>query len=260
MTHKTSLVCLLVWTSLMGWTGRVAAQALESSLTAQTQANQAAIDSQNAIDRLDDETQRLLGTYREIVQQTDSLRVYAEQLDRMLDSQGQEVTSLERQLQEIEITQREIVPLLVRMLERLEQFVALDIPFLPEERQARLTSLRTWLDQSDLTIAEKYRRIMEAYQVEMEYGRTIEAYRGGLTLDDQERTVDFLRVGRLALLYQTLDGQEVGQWNHVARQWEPLPQSYRGAVTRGLLVAQKQATPQLLSLPVPAPQPDKVMP
>jgi hypothetical protein len=258
MTPKTSLVCLLVWTSLVGWTGRVTAQALESSLTAQTQANQAAIDSQDKVDRLDDATQRLLGTYREIVQQTDSLRVYAEQLDRMLDSQRQEMTSLEEQLQEIEVTRREILPLLVRMLERLEQFVALDLPFLPEERQARLTSLRTWLDQSDLTIAEKYRRIMEAYQVEMEYGRTIEAYRGGLTIDDRERTVDFLRVGRLALLYQSLDGQEVGQWNHAARQWEPLPQTYRSAVTRGLLVAQQQATPQLLNLPIPAP--DKVVP
>jgi hypothetical protein len=258
MTPKTSLVCLLVWTSLVGWTGRVTAQALESSLTAQTQANQAAIDSQDKVDRLDDATQRLLGTYREIVQQTDSLRVYAEQLDRMLDSQRQEMTSLEEQLQEIEVTRRDILPLLVRMLERLEQFVALDIPFLPEERRARLTSLRTWLDQSDLTIAEKYRRIMEAYQVEMEYGRTIEAYRGGLTIDDRERTVDFLRVGRLALLYQSLDGQEVGQWNHAARQWEPLPQTYRSAVTRGLLVAQQQATPQLLNLPIPAP--DKVVP
>jgi hypothetical protein len=258
MTPKTSLVCLLVWTSLVGWTGRVTAQALESSLTAQTQANQAAIDSQDKVDRLDDATQRLLGTYREIVQQTDSLRVYAEQLDRMLDSQRQEMTSLEEQLQEIEVTRRDILPLLVRMLERLEQFVALDLPFLPEERQARLTSLRTWLDQSDLTIAEKYRRIMEAYQVEMEYGRTIEAYRGGLTIDDRERTVDFLRVGRLALLYQSLDGQEVGQWNHAARQWEPLPQTYRSAVTRGLLVAQQQATPQLLNLPIPAP--DKVVP
>jgi hypothetical protein len=260
MTPKTSLVCLLVWTSLVGWTGRVTAQALESSLTAQTQANQAAIDSQDKVDRLDDATQRLLGTYREIVQQTDSLRVYAEQLDRMLDSQRQEMTSLEEQLQEIEVTRRDILPLLVRMLERLEQFVALDIPFLPEERRARLTSLRTWLDQSDLTIAEKYRRIMEAYQVEMEYGRTIEAYRGGLRIDDQERTVDFLRVGRLALLYQSLDGQEVGQWNHAARQWEPLPQTYRSAVTRGLLVAQRQATPQLLNLPVPTPEPDKVIP
>ena len=258
MTRKTSLVWLLVLISLVSWTGLAMAQALEPSLEVQTEVTQAAIRSQEKIDRLDNETQQQLGTYREIVRQTDSLRVYAEQLDRMLDSQRQEVASLQEQLQEIEVTRREILPLLVRMLERLEQFVALDIPFLPEERRARLTSLRTWLDQSDLTIAEKYRRIMEAYQVEMEYGRTIEAYRGGLTIDDRERTVDFLRVGRLALLYQSLDGQEVGQWNHAARQWEPLPQTYRSAVTRGLLVAQQQATPQLLNLPIPAP--DKVVP
>ena len=253
MVRKTCLVWPLAWLSLMSWTGLAAAQTLESSLEAQTEATQAGIRSQEKIDRLDDETQRLLNAYRGIVQQTESLRVYTGQLDRMLAAQEQEVASLGVQLQEIEVTQRDIVPLLVRMLERLEQFVALDIPFLPEERQARLVSLRGWLDQSDLVVAEKYRRIMEAYQVEMEYGRTIEAYRGGLTLDGQERTVDFLRVGRLALLYQSLDGQQVGQWNQTARQWEPLPQTYQAAIARGLLVAQRQSTPQLLTLPVPAP-------
>ncbi len=253
MVRKTCLVWPLAWISLMSWTGLAAAQALESSLEAQTEATQAGIHSQEKIDRLDDEAQQLLSTYRGIVQQTESLRVYTEQLDRMLAAQEQEVASLGVQLQEIEVTQRDIVPLLVRMLERLEQFVALDIPFLPGERQARLVSLRGWLDQSDLVVAEKYRRIMEAYQVEMEYGRTLEAYRGGLTRDGQERTVDFLRVGRLALLYQSLDGHQVGQWNQAARQWEPLPQTYQAAIARGLLVAQRQSTPQMLTLPVPAP-------
>ncbi len=253
MVPRICLLWLLIWMGLVSWTGLPAAQVLESSLKAQTEATQAGIRSQEKIDRLDDETQRLLNSYRGIVQQTESLRIYVEQLDRMLVAQEQEVVSLGVQLQEIEVTQREIVPLLVRMLDRLEQFVALDIPFLSEERQARLVSLRGWLDQPDLVVAEKYRRIMEAYQVEMEYGRTIEAYRGGLTLDGQERTVDFLRVGRLALLYQSLDGRQVGQWNQSVGQWESLPQTYQPAIARGLLVAQKQSTPQLLTLPVSAP-------
>lgn len=253
MTSKTHLVWLLVWTGLVGWTGLANGQALEPSITAQTEATQEAIRSQQKIDRLDDETQQLLGSYRETVRQTDSLRVYLQQLDRLLTSQEQEMASLNTQLQEIEVTRREILPLLVRMLERLEQFVALDIPFLPEERQTRLARLRDWLDQSDLTISEKYRRIMEAYQVESEYGRTIEVYRGTVTRDGQEHTVDFLRLGRLALLYQSLDGQQLGQWNRTTRQWDSLPNSYRRAIARGLLVARKQSAPQLLSLPVPAP-------
>lgn len=231
----------------------VLGQALESSLQVQTETTQAAVRSQEKIDRLADETEQLLKRYRETLRQTDSLQTYTRQLERLLASQQQELASLETQLQEIEVTQREIVPLLVRMVERLEQFVALDMPFLPEERRARLDHLREWLDQSDMTIAEKYRRIMEAYQVETEYGRTIEAYRGAIQLEGQERTVDLLRVGRLALLFLSLDGQQVGQWNRTTKQWQILPHTYRRSIAQGVLIAKKQAAPQLLNLPVPAP-------
>jgi hypothetical protein len=227
--------------------------ALESSLQVQTETTQAAIRSQEKIDRLANETEQLLKRYRETLRQTDSLQTYTRQLERLLASQQQELASLDTQLQEIEVTQREIVPLLVRMVELLEQFVALDIPFLYEERHTRLDHLREWLDQSDMTIAEKYRRIMEAYQVETEYGRTIEAYRGAIQLEGRERTVDLLRVGRLALLFLSLDGQEVGQWNRTTEQWQILPRTYRRSIAQGLSIAKKQAAPQLLNLPIPAP-------
>ncbi len=253
MTHKTSLIWLLVWICLSGWSERVSAQPVEQLIETQSDAVTEAIRSQDTIDGLADETQRMLSTYRNTIRQTESLRVYVEQLDRLLDSQQKETASLETQLQEIEITQRDIVPLLVRMLDHLVQFVALDIPFLPEERQERLNRLRNTFDQSDLTITEKYRSIMEAYQIETDYGRTIEGYRGAVNIDGQERTVDFLRVGRLALLYQSLDGQEVGHWNRSTQEWEPLPGSYQRAINRGLQIAAKQSVPNLLLLPVPAP-------
>ncbi len=253
MTHRTSLAWLLVWTFCIGWSASVSAQPLENLIETQSSVVSEAIRSQDTIDTLADEAQRMLSIYRSTVRQAESLRVYVEQLDRLLDSQQQEVTSLETQLQEIEVTQRDIVPLLVRMLDHLVQFVALDIPFLPEERQERLTRLRTTFDQSDLTITDKYRSIMEAYQIETDYGRTIEAYRGAVPIDGQERTVDFLRIGRLALLYQSLDSQEVGHWNRDSQEWEALPSSYQRSIKRGLQIAAKQSVPNLLLLPVPAP-------
>ena len=64
--------------------------------------------------------------------------------------------------------------------------------------------------------------------------------------------VDFLRVGRVLLAYQTQDRARTGFWNKQSRQWEPLPDSYRNAVTQGLRIARKQAAPDLLRLPVPA--------
>ena len=37
----------------------------------------------------------------------------------------------------------------------------------------------------DVTVAEKFRQVLEAYQVELEYGRTIEAYTGTVDVDGQ---------------------------------------------------------------------------
>ncbi len=253
MTPRTYCIWLLVLACVSGWSERASAQPVEQLIETQSDTVTEAIRSQDTIDGLADEAQRMLGTYRNAIRQAESLRVYVEQLDRLLESQQQEAASLETQLQEIEVTQRDIVPLLVRMLDHLVQFVALDIPFLPEERQERLNRLRNTFDQSDMTITEKYRSIMEAYQIETDYGRTLEGYRGAVTIDGQERTVDFLRVGRLALLYQGLDGQEVGHWNRTTQDWEPLPGSYQRAINRGLQIAAKQSVPNLLLLPVPAP-------
>ena len=100
-----------------------------------------------------------------------------------------------RQLGEIETTSREVLPMMQKMLATLDQFVKLDVPFLLEERTNRVAQLKDMMTRADVSISEKYRRIVEAYQIEMEYGRTIEAYQGKVG----DKTVDFLRAGRVAL-------------------------------------------------------------
>ena len=105
------------------------------------------------------------------------------------------------------------------------------------------------MERADVTIAEKYRRILEAYQVETEYGRTIEAYRDEVTVDDMTRTVDFLRIGRVSLYYLTLDSMEAGIWNE---GWQVLSNEYRQPISQGLKIAKKQLPPDLLVLPVKA--------
>ncbi len=95
---------------------------------------------------------------------------------------------------------------------------------------------------------------MEAYQIENEYGRTIEAYRATLDLDGKETTVDFLRFGRIALVYQSLDENQTGVWNQQTRSWDELDSSYRSAIRAGLRIARKQSAPDLVTLPLPAPR------
>jgi DNA-binding transcriptional regulator/RsmH inhibitor MraZ len=223
---------------------------LEHAIETQVNTDLAAQESQQHIDSLSDETIEMLAEYRDVLNQTESLRAYNDQLDTLVSSQETELNSIEQQLQNIETTQRDIVPLMIKMIDVMAQFVALDLPFLPEERQTRIIQLQTLMDRADVSLAEKYRRILEAYQVETEYGRTIEAYQDELQIEGASRTVDFLRIGRVSLYYLTLDGLEAGMWNVETQQWIQLSANYLQPIAQGLKVALKQLPPDLLVLPV----------
>jgi DNA repair exonuclease SbcCD ATPase subunit len=223
---------------------------LEPAVKEAAEINKSAAASQEKIntitDQLDTKLQRFKTTNKEI----DGLVVYNAQLRKQLNNQLQEVADLNKAIDEVSVIERQITPLMLRMIEGLKQFVSLDVPFLPEERSKRLAELESLMERADVAPSEKFRRVMEAYQIEMDYGRTLEAYSGLHNVDGQERDVDFLRVGRTALIYQTRDASQQGLWNKQSRQWEVLPASYRTQVTKGLRMAKKQLAPDLLSLPV----------
>ncbi len=143
------------------------------------------------------------------------------------------------------------------MVKSLETFIRLDVPFLLEERFERIAFLKHTLARADVTIAEKFRQVIEAYNVELEYGNTIESYRGTLKLGDHSSEVEFLRVGRIGLMYQSLDGSEIGAWNKETEEWEPLGGLYSRDLRQALKVAKKQAAPEMLTLPMLAPEPAK---
>ena len=228
------------------------AGALEDAIDTQVDTDIAAQESQETIDNLDDETTDMLAQYRDILRQTQSLKTYNDQLEQLVSSQRNELDSISLQLENIETTQRDIVPLMSKMIEVLEQFVTLDIPFLQQERNDRLVALKTMMGRADVSLSEKYRRIMEAYQVETEYGRTIEAYQADLNKEGDNRTVDFLRIGRVNLYYLTLDGREAGVWDTESGQWQTLPDNYLQPIADGLKVARKQLPPDLMVLPLKA--------
>jgi hypothetical protein len=108
------------------------------------------------------------------------------------------------------------------------------------------------MDQAEVTASEKYRRVMEAYQGELEYGRTTEAYADALPASGQ--TVDYLRIGRTLLVYQTSDQTDTGWFNPATRQFEALPESYQLEVTAGIAIAKNEKAPDLVVLPVPGPE------
>jgi hypothetical protein len=228
------------------------AEALNQAIQTEMATTKSAVKSQKKIDGLSDQTRKMLEEYRSAIRETETLNAYNKYLQDLINSQQKEKISLTKQLEDIEITQREIVPLVMHMLDGLENFIKLDLPFLPEERTQRLEILKEMLARADVTNAEKYRRILEAYQIENDYGNTIEAYRSDLNLNGTETEVDFLRLGRVAIYYQRLDGSESGFWNKASKNWESLPLNYSNSIRKGLRIARKEAAPDLLTLPVPA--------
>lgn len=230
------------------------ADTLGSAMQQQKRMDSDAKSSQKRINNLDDEAQRLLTEYRYVTRETTSLKRYNTQLERQINSQLEEMESIKVQLEQINDVSREVIPMMLRMVGTLEKFISLDMPFLTKERGMRVQSLKEIMDRADVTTSEKYRRIVEAYQVEMEYARTIEAYQAELETAGQTRTVDFLRIGRIALMYQTLDGEETGFFNTETKQWEELDSDYEVPVRNGLRIARKQAAPNILTVPVAAPK------
>ncbi|MDP2100538.1 MAG: DUF3450 domain-containing protein [Methylobacter sp.] len=196
----------------------------------------------------------LLEQYRAVTRQADVLQTYNRHLQDLLASQGEEKKSLEQQLKDIEVTKQEIVPLIVHALDSLDKFIQLDLPFLPEERKQRMNQLKELVVKADVSNAEKFRRIMEAFQIENEYGNTIEAYKGNIVLNEVTSAVDFLRLGRVALYYQRLDRSESGFWNKEENRWQTLSSSHRNAIRDGLRIARKETAPDMLIVPVPAPE------
>lgn len=212
--------------------------------------NESAAKSQEKINNITDQIGSKLQQFKTLNKEIEGLEVYNAQLQKQINNQNQEMEDLNAAIDEVSVVERQITPLMIRMIAGLEQFIELDVPFLAEERANRIADLKAMMDRADVATSEKFRRVMEAYQVEMDYGRTMEAYSGIHTIDGQERDVEFLRLGRTALIYQTRDASEQGVWNKQTRQWEELDSSYRTQITKGLRMAKKQLAPDMLMLPV----------
>jgi hypothetical protein len=196
----------------------------------------------------------LVTAYEERLRVVEGLESYSRLLALQLDNQQREVESIQRSIADAAVIERQIIPLLLRMLEGLEDFIQLDVPFLLEERLQRVANLRSLLERADITATEKARRVFEAYQIESDFGSTIEAYRAKVEMGGDSVDAEFLRIGRIALLYRTLNGDAIGRWDQGDRTWKPLEgRTYARHLDKGLQIARQEIAPELLTIPVQAP-------
>jgi len=238
-----------------GFSVSVFAQATVDQVTREgEQRADAGAAEQKRVEQIADQTEKLLSNYKTVTKVVDGLLVYNGLLQRQINNQEEEKLALAESMGNVALIERQIVPMMTRMIDSLEQFVELDTPFLLDERRNRLGRLRGMMERSDVTAAEKFRRVIEAYQIENDYGRTIEAYKGAVEINGNQQEVDFLRIGRISLTYQSVGAQYTGAWDTETETFVALPpEKYKAQIANGLKVARKQIAPDLLIVPVTAP-------
>lgn len=226
------------------------AEPLEELHKVNQRIQKAGAKSQDKINNIFEQGQILVGEYRGVVDETENLKVYNDYVAGLVRSQQADIDSLNAQIKEIENTKKNVVPLMFKMIDTLEAFVKADIPIKKEERLQRVATLRDNMGRADITVSERYRQVLEAYQIEKDYGSLTAAWQGTLDVDGSSITVDFVQFGRIAYIAQSLDMKNAWVWNNGTEQWNKLEDGYLRSVTRAIRVARGQSAPELVKLPI----------
>ena len=211
-------------------------------------------ESQERINTVVEGARSLTDQYRAINKEIDGLKVYNRLMTAQTNGQNATLEDISISMDQVDVINRQIFPLMERMIDGLEQSVALDIPFLLDERTDRVTSLTETMERSDVSVAEKFRKVMEAYQIENDYGSSNDYYTQSLEIDGVQREYNMLRIGRIGLYFQSDDTSVTGWWNAELGAFEQLGNEHRNEVRKGIRVARQLIAPELILLPVPAPE------
>jgi hypothetical protein len=238
--------------SLIAASGSVFAQTVDQVLQAQDRRLDLAQQSQERINNVVEGTRSLEDQYRAINKEIDGLKVYNRLMAAQTSGQTAVLEDIALSMDQVDVINRQIFPLMERMIDGLETSIGLDVPFLMEERTKRVNTLKDIMERSDVSVAEKFRKVMEAYQIENDYGTTVDEYSETIELDDgSTRTYNVLRVGRVGLYFQSDDTQITGRWSMEEKKWV-IDDSARNEVRKGLRMAKQLIAPELILIPISA--------
>jgi hypothetical protein len=227
------------------------AETLDHAKNIQDRTNHESARSQQVIDNSSSASTQMQTSIEQLQAEIRNLKIYREHLQSMVKNQNDEASSFDQQLREIKETRQGIIPLMYRMLDGLKQIIDHDKPIKLEQRKRRLEKLVALMGRADVSEAEKYRRILEAYQIEIDYGNKIATYRDAISLDGHvPLEADILYVGRLTLIARSLDHQKFWVWDTTARRWVPGDDGELSHVNQAYRLAHKQIAPTLLNLPL----------
>ena len=251
LSKKSLIASTILGTLALSASNIAAADALTDLQKAEAKIFKASSKSQRKIESIYEQTQELLAEYRNTVDEAEVLRGYNDHVQRMVNDQKRNIASLQKQIDGIDKTKQGVVPLMYKMIDTLETFVDLDVPVNLEARKERIAGLRDVMNDSDVTVSEQFRLVLEAYEIEANYGTIFSVYQAETDFGDGTPvTADFVHMGRIALVAQSLDAKRSWVWNNESRSWETLGEEYLKPVTNAIRMARKQLPPDLAKLPV----------
>jgi regulator of replication initiation timing len=250
VSKKSLIASAMVGALALAGSNIAAADALTDLQKAEAQIFKQSAKSQAKINSIYEQTQDLLAEYRNTVDEADVLRGYNDHVQRMVDKQKENIVSLQKQIDGIDEIKQGVVPLMYKMIDSLEKFIELDIPMNIVNRKERVANLRAVMDDSNVSVSEQFRLVLEAYEIEAGYGTIFDAYQGEIDLGGRSLTADFVHMGRVAFVAQSLDAKNSWLWNNETRSWEELGDEYLKPVTDAIRMARKQLPMDLTKLPV----------
>ena len=196
------------------------------------------------------EKEKLVARFEQLQHEQERLQEQKSNLRQQVESTQKRIVSKKRQLSDIEQIANQIRPFLDELVKELGLQIADGLPFLTAERRQRIDKLESMMAAPDISISEKYRKVMEALLVEAEYGFTIEAKQETIEVEGQSRLVNIFRLGRISLFYQNLDQKGCGFYNVVEKSWQTLPANHNREIQKAIDIAAKRRPVEILSLPL----------
>ena len=227
-----------------------AQEIVNETIDTQVSASSLSQDAQKKIDNLDIKSKEIYYEFKDTVAEYKSLKTYDDQLQEIINAQKSEIKSILKQIDSLDSTNKDILPFLKRMIDVLREFVLLDIPFLKDERIATVDNLDEIILQANVTTAEKFRKVFEAYQSEYNFGNTIETYSGTMELNNNDTAVIFFRLGRIGLYYSSLDYKKTGYWDNSKQTWVHTKGKLSNELKSAIDIANRQAPPNFINLPI----------
>ena len=250
VSKKSLIATAMVGALALAGSNIAAADALTDLQKAEAKIFKQSAKSQAKINSIYEQTQDLLGEYVNTVDEADVLRGYNDHVQRMVDDQNANLVSLQKQIDGIDEIKQGVVPLMYKMIDSLEKFIELDVPMNIERRQERVANLRAVMNDSNVTVSEQFRLVLEAYEIEAGYGSVFDAYQAEIDLGGRTLTADFVHMGRIAFVAQSLDAKHSWLWNNQTRAWEELGDEYIKPISSAIQMARKQIPMDLAKLPV----------